>query len=171
MEEQWRPVIWHNDYEVSNLGNVRSWRPSGNSKLRPEHPRLLSQWNSNGYRAVTLSIKRQTKHFLVHTLVAEAFIGPRVDGLVVCHIDDNRLNNQVGNLKYGTYSDNGKDAVRNKKLKSGENHPLAKLSDKDVDIIRYLVLSLKKTHKEVADIFGIASSTVSGIINSGRRGV
>lgn len=169
MQEEWKPSSWHSDYEVSSFGNVRSWRPSGNSRSRPKNPKIMSQWNSNGYKAVTFSINQKTKHFLVHTLVAQAFIGPKKSGMVVCHIDDNRANNHVNNLKYGTYSDNGKDAVRNKRIKYGENHPSAKLSDKDVDIIRHLVLSLKKTHREVADIFGVASSTVSGIINSGRR--
>jgi DNA-binding transcriptional regulator LsrR (DeoR family) len=63
----------------------------------------------------------------------------------------------------------GARLCKNIKPKSGENHPNAKLSDKDIDIIRHLVLSLGKTHKEVANIFGVASSTISGIINSGRR--
>jgi hypothetical protein len=167
--EKWKKISWHEDYEVSNTGKVRSWRPQGNSRLRPKLARELSQWHLNGYFAVSLSVNQKMKNFTVHSLVAEAFLGPKPEGFIVCHIDDNRINNLVSNLKYGTYSENGKDAIKNKKLKSGESHPNAKLSDLDVDTIRHLVVSLGKTHREVADIFGVARSTISGIINSGRR--
>jgi len=167
--ERWTKTSWSDDYEVSDLGNVRSWRPKGNSKTKPTKPRLLSQWLSNGYPSVTLCVNQTMKNFLVHRLVAEAFLGAAPDKMVVCHIDDVKTNNNVKNLKYGTYSENGKDAVKNGKLGSGENSPVAKLSNIDVDTIRHLVVSLKKTHKEVADIFGVARSTVSGIMNSRRK--
>lgn len=169
MKEKWKAVEWSSDYEVSNLGNVRSWRPLGNSRNKPSQPSKISQWINNGYPTVTLSVKQKKKNISVHILVAEAFIGPRPDKNVICHKDDNKLNNYVNNLKYGTYSQNGKDAVKNGKLKSGEDSPVAKLSNADVDTIRYLVLSLGKTHKEVGDIFGVARTTVSGIINSRRQ--
>lgn len=169
MNEIWKKVSWSEDYEVSNLGNVRSWRPKGNGKTKPDNPRIVVQWLSNGYPSVTFSVNQISKNFLVHRLVAEAFIGPCPDKMIVCHIDDTKNNNVVNNLRYGTYSENGKDAVKNKKLASGENHPNAKLSNKDVDTIRHLVLSLGKTHQQVADIFGVARTTISGIINSRRK--
>jgi hypothetical protein len=169
MKEKWKSIEWSSDYEVSDLGNVRSWRPIGNSNQKPVNPKIISQWINNGYPTVTLSVKQKKKNISVHILVAEAFIGPRPDKNVICHKDDNKLNNMVSNLKYGTYSDNGKDAVKNGRLKSGEDSPKAKLSNADVDTIRHLVLSLDKTHREVADIFGVARSTVSGIINSRRQ--
>lgn len=45
--------------------------------------------------------------------MAEAFLGPRPDGLVVRHLDDDRTNNRASNLAYGTASDNQRDSVRN----------------------------------------------------------
>lgn len=169
MDEIWKPVSWSEDYEVSNCGHVRSWRPKGNSKNRPKEPRQISQWMSNGYPSVTLCIKQNMKNFMVHSLVAEAFIGPKPERHIICHKDDNKLNNNANNLYYGTYSQNAIDAVKNKKLKSGEDHPNSKLSNADIDVIRHLVISLNMTHQSVADIFGVARTTISGIINSGRR--
>ena len=170
MNEVWKEIAEYPKYEVSNLGKVRTWRKRGNFiNDLSDSPRLLKPWISNGYQMVTLIERGKKKHFAIHRLVAISFIGEVPDKHVVCHKDDNKLNNGVDNLYYGTYSQNGKDAVMNKKLKSGENHPDAKLSNADVDTIRHLVVSLGKTHREVADIFGVASSTVSGIINSGRR--
>lgn len=170
MQEIWKSIFNCDGYEVSNLGNVRSWNKPGNHKNKKlAEPVLLSFWYSNGYAMVTLSIDKKKKNLSIHSLVAQAFIGQRPDKSIIRHLDDNKRNNSVDNLKYGTYSENGKDAVRNKKLASGENHPLSKLSNSDIDTIRHLVLSLGMTHKSVAEIFGVARSTISGIINSGRR--
>lgn len=170
MNEAWKPIAEYPKYEISNLGNVRTWRKRGNFKNDiSDSPKILKPWLSNGYQMVTLIERGKKKHFAIHRLVAISFIGEVPDRHVVCHKDDNKLNNRLDNLYYGTYSQNGKDAVMNKRLRSGENHPDAKLSDADVDTIRHLVVSLGKTHKEVADIFGVARTTISGIINSGRR--
>jgi hypothetical protein len=170
MIEEWQPIKDFPGYEISSLGNVRTWRNRGNFKNDlSDTSKGLRPWISNGYKMVTLTKPGSRKHFAIHRLVAIHFIGDVPEKHVVCHKNDNKLDNSVQNLYYGTYSQNGKDAVRNKKLRSGEDHPDAKLSNSDVDTIRHLVVSLGKTHREVADIFGIASSTVSGIINSGRR--
>lgn len=50
---------------------------------------------------------------MVHILVAEAFIGPRPKNADVCHYDDDKSNNAVENLRYGTRSENVHDSVRN----------------------------------------------------------
>lgn len=60
------------------------------------------------YQAVKLNRKR----FLIHTLVLEAFVGPRPEGAVCCHIDGDPTNNHVTNLRWGSYSDNNHDLVR-----------------------------------------------------------
>lgn len=48
----------------------------------------------------------------VHGLVAEVFIGPRPEGLDVCHNDGDKSNNRASNLRYDTHSENQKDEVR-----------------------------------------------------------
>lgn len=42
---------------------------------------------------------------LIHNMVAEVFLGPRPKGLMIDHIDRNKLNNSVDNLRYVTLSD------------------------------------------------------------------
>lgn len=51
----------------------------------------------------------------VHTLVLEAFVGPRPTGGVARHLDDNGENNAVENLCWGTVSENNYDLVANGK--------------------------------------------------------
>lgn len=65
--------------------------------------------SNTGY--LMLSIKQQ--HYRVHALVAEVFLGPRPEGMFVCHKDDVRTNNRLSNLYYGTHSENTVDSVRN----------------------------------------------------------
>jgi hypothetical protein len=48
----------------------------------------------------------------VHSLVAEAFIGPRPIGLEVRHLDGDSTNNAVDNLRYGTHAENMQDRVK-----------------------------------------------------------
>jgi hypothetical protein len=51
-----------------------------------------------------VSFKKKT--YKVHQLVAEAFLGPRPDGYVVYHIDEDATNNVPDNLKYTTRAEN-----------------------------------------------------------------
>jgi len=45
-------------------------------------------------------------------MVLEAFVGPCPEGMECCHRDGNPANNHVGNLYWGTRSENLYDAVR-----------------------------------------------------------
>lgn len=99
---EWRPVVgFEGRYEVSDDGQVRS--------LCWERVRILKPGlSSNKYFTVTIG-RGNTR--TVHSLVAEAFLGPRPEGMEVLHIDGSRDNNHVSNLRYGTRSQNIQDAV------------------------------------------------------------
>jgi predicted XRE-type DNA-binding protein len=169
MKEEWRKLAWSLDYEVSNLGRVRSWKPYGRSLNRPTKPYIKSQWLLNGYPAVILTDGKKRKSCMVHTLVAECFIGPRPKDYVVAHLDDNRKNNKLNNLRYATRSENMKDALKNNKLRVGENHPKSKLSSLQVAEIRHLVVDLGWKQQRVANLFNISKSSVNQIINNKKR--
>lgn len=97
--KQWKNTQYEN-YIVSSDGEV--FNTKTNRKLKNS----LSK--SNGYYKVSLSVKGYgSKVIEVHRLVAEAFI-PRNQSLklVVDHIDDNPLNNEVSNLQWITQKNN-----------------------------------------------------------------
>lgn len=99
----WRAIPgYEGEYEVSDDGRVRNVRTM--HVLRPS-------LNGPGYRQVNLHVDGVRKTRAVHALVAEAFIGPRPDGLVTRHLDGDELNNHPSNLVYGTPRDNALDAV------------------------------------------------------------
>ena len=87
--------------------------------------------NNNGYLSVTLSKNGKTKMFLVHRLVANAFIQNPLNLPVINHRDENPLNNHVDNLEFCTqkYNSNYGSCQKRRvaKLKGKfVNGPLAK---------------------------------------------
>lgn len=111
MTEEWRPVVgYEGQYEVSNLGRVRSLaREVKNGRgVRRLRERILKprRRNQYGHAGVVLTGQR---HRTVHSLVAEAFIGPRPEGLEVRHLNGDRTDNRATNLAYGTRSENHRD--------------------------------------------------------------
>lgn len=74
----------------------------------------------------------------IHSVVAEAFIGPRPTGMVVRHVDGNRYNNAASNLAYGTPNENVYDSVKHKTYKGSKNGR-AVLDERHVALIRMLL--------------------------------
>lgn len=96
-------------YKISNLGNVLSLsKGDGNGNK----DRLLLQESTKKqhttYKRVTLSKKGKTKRFLVHRLVAEAFLPNDNNKPHINHLDNNGSNNTVTNIEWCTHSENMK---------------------------------------------------------------
>ena len=96
MEEIWKIVV--KDYEVSNFGNIRR----GGCEIKG------SIMNS-GYRYFQLQENGKRKNYLIHQLVAYNFIGERPDKFDIDHIDRNKLNNNVSNLRYISHKENSQN--------------------------------------------------------------
>lgn len=128
---EWRPVVgWEGFYEVSSDGQVRNVASGPGRKVG----RVLS---ANAARYVQVSLCRDGKPVTqyVHRLVCEAFHGSPPEGMTdVLHWDDDPTNNNALNLRWGTVSDNLRDAVRNGSYRNQNtdkthcirNHPLPK---------------------------------------------
>lgn len=114
--EEWRPVVgFEGQYEVSDQGRVRSL------------PRTLDYIDGRSGKTCTRSLRGKvirpgvapSGHLNntqigkgVHCIVAEAFIGPRPDGMETRHIDGDPSNNRLVNIEYGTRSENAADSKR-----------------------------------------------------------
>ena len=122
--ERWKPVVgWEGFYEVSDRGRVRSCERTidypASKRARPYTavvaPKMRKQTPAaqGKYLAVTLirpGVPQQKPY--VHTLVLEAFVGPRPDGLVCRHRNGNNHDNRLRNLAWGTYAENNRDTVQ-----------------------------------------------------------
>lgn len=117
------------------------------------------QITNRGYRYIQVGGKR----YLVHRLVAEAYIQNPENKRCVNHIDENKLNNSISNLEWVTHSENMKHFYRNKTYKlSGENNCNAKLSPTDVGVILKL-LGADEPATKIAKYFEVGHTTIYNI--------
>lgn len=87
-------------YSISEIGEVLSIKKN---KL------LKKQIDKYGYEYIIIRDKNQIKKkHMIHILVYESFIGQRKKGLVIDHIDNNRVNNSIENLRQITIRQNSR---------------------------------------------------------------
>jgi DNA invertase Pin-like site-specific DNA recombinase len=84
--------------------------------------------------------------------------------MIIRHLDGNSLNNNLNNLKYGTYKENYNDSVRHGTNQIGIRNPRAVLSEEDVQDIR-LRLSIGELQKNIAKKYGVNTATIFSIKN------
>lgn len=107
-EEEWSDIQgYEGTYWVSSQGRVIS-RP----RLRSQGGVLKTNYNSNGYAIVSLSLPgRGVKTPLVHKLVMNTFVGPPPPGHIICHRNGDPGLSCLSNLRYDTPASNSKDMV------------------------------------------------------------
>lgn len=161
--EIWKKIEGFENYEISNLGIVKSLsRESkfGNSYIISKEI-ILKHWiDKKGYSYVTLRANNLSKSFLIHRLVGIHFIENTLNKPQINHIDGNKNNNNVENLEWSTAKENLKHAVDfglNKK--HGIYNYRSKLTKKDVIFIRNSNLK----QKILSEKFKITQSTISRI--------
>jgi hypothetical protein len=114
----WKTLEEVQGYEVSALGEIRC-------VLRGQGRRfgqvLSPHRSSRGYWEVRIRVDGKSKIVSVHRAVCAAFYGPCPDGMQVRHLDGDKNNNRLDNLRYGTPKENGEDNARLAAIPRGED--------------------------------------------------
>lgn len=105
-DEIWKDVVdYEGLYQVSSFGRVKNKRTS---------LILKGSVNKSGYVDVKLYGKEKNKTVSIHILVAMAFLGYKPNGTkhIVCdHIDNNKQNNNLFNLRLITHRNNVRKGI------------------------------------------------------------
>jgi hypothetical protein len=128
--EEWRTVAgFEGRYEVSNHGRVRSIA---------RIPRIRKLGLASGYHTLQLGPRGARHTYLIHRLVAQAFIPNPDNKPEVNHLHEPKTNNRADNLEWATRPENTEHAVINDLVGHGEAKPNHILTEVEVIELRIL---------------------------------
>lgn len=163
--EEWRAIPNYEEYEVSNFGRVKRLaynKPVCGGSLQHCEERILAlQPRKHGYKAVMLSKNSKVKSFLVHRLVAFAFIPNPKNLPHINHKDENPSNNCVNNLewcnqKYNSNYGTSKERISTK-LKNGILSKSVEQYDKEGNYINEYPSAIEASRVLHINVSGIVS--------------
>ena len=146
--EEWKWIEGYEDeYKISNHGRIKSFK--GNK----EKIMTLKRDGKDRYLMIALSKLGEVKYYLVHRLVAMAFIHNPNNLPQVNHIDGNTKNNHIKNLEWVTGAENIHHAYENNLIKI-ERGVL------QLDLISGKIVREYKSITEASEVTGINKSTI-----------
>lgn len=165
-KEIWEQIKGFEDYEISNLGNVRSYNKTPDIHI---HKSMRVNHTKEGYEIITLT---KTRKYLVHRLVAETFLENPENKKEVNHKDLNKQNNEVDNLEWVSHSENMKHAYTNGVIQLPEGGKETQwkrvLTDEQVREIRntYIPHSKEFGMKALAKKYGVSESVIKRVAHN-----
>ena len=166
--EIWRDVAGYSEaYQVSSMGRVRSTDrtinlTNGNQRHLIGH--LIQPHNNGlGYMQVNLINESHKLHaMLVHKLVLDTFMPLSTDELQslsdVDHINNDRADNRLSNLRRVTHADNLRKAHRMNQIR----HACIAIDDNGEIVLK------AKSMTEMAELLGVSQTAISAHVNSGK---
>lgn len=134
-----RPCPSFHGYSATDAGNIISHRKRVGRTwvVDPDYVKPMKGYvASHGYLVVGVYGGAKFRVIQSYVLVADAFHGPRPEGLMTRHLDGDKTNNAPSNLKYGTAKENSEDAIRHGTRPKGCRGPNSKFEDSEVRMLR-----------------------------------
>ena len=158
-------------YDVSNYGRLRSFQSVSKVDQDPQQSitsgKLIKGSVIQGYRSLNIRSEGKTLNRYIHKLVAEYYVRrERPDQIFVIHLDHDKLNNFVDNLRWVTKDEM---VAHNRENPNVKNRPAVrgtsnyKLTESKVKIIKKLLLNDKNRLKMIAKQFGITHTQLNRI--------
>ncbi|HET8884776.1 MAG TPA: NUMOD4 domain-containing protein [Salinimicrobium sp.] len=160
-DEEWKEIVFDEKisekekFKISNYGRIINCKRSEDF--------LMKKYFINGYQTVPLKQKsgKATSRY-VHKLVAEHFL-EQGDGIHVIHLNYEKTDNHVKNLKWATKSEKEKHQFTNPDFKKRlenqpKRRPYAKLTETRVKLIKRKINdpNRRTRMKMIAKQFGVS---------------
>ncbi len=158
--EKWKDVTFDEKinkseiYKISNYGRILN--------CKGEEEVLVKDYYINGYQTLPLKqkVKRKYTSRYVHKLVAQHFLEKGKDDKYVIHLDYDKLNNKVENLKWATKEEKERHQFSNPEHKNRKNpgRRYSKLTETQVKFIKRKINdpNRRTRMKMIAKQFGIS---------------
>jgi hypothetical protein len=163
-----RDIPGAHGYCASSCGDIWSSLTFHKTKFTGWHklkPARIPTTHGRTYLVVDIrkdGIKRQ---WSVHSLILEAFIGRRPEGMEGCHFPDpDPTNNNLSNLRWDTPSGNNRDKVFQGTHQLGSKNPRSKLVESDIPEIRQLS-ALGWSKAAIARRFSVSVGLIRMVLN------
>jgi hypothetical protein len=130
-------------------------------RLKNRFDRIIKGSLHGGYyRTGIVNNKNQTKSVLIHTLIARIFLGPPPDDTyTVDHIDGNRINNHVTNLRWASPKEQRMNQKREGKRRSSK--PITQMASDGTEIFTWLKI------RDASAFLGLSHTNLSKVCKNG----
>lgn len=165
--ERWA-AIKDTHYDISTEGRIRFKNQKGNYQLSP-----AKGYRINGYIRVHLANRGSGLNIFLHKEVLQAFTPKKCNNCYAKHIDGNKENNRLNNLKW---TPRNSVKVFYNKLKTlnylaadgSITKKRSKISAGDVQVM-HLLFAEGKSQNEISKHFNITQAYVNILLKSGIR--
>lgn len=148
-------------YRVGEDGSV--WKYS---KKRKQWRVLKPKKARGNYDSVALYCNAQSRYFMNHRLVLEAFVGPCPDGLEACHNDGNPQNNKVNNLRWDTRESNMSDKLIHGTSRRGKPRTWVSRAELTLDEVKEILKRYENGEKirQLERVYEVSYDTIRNIV-------
>lgn len=156
-----RVIPFAKDYAITPSGRVFSRRIKWTSGQ--EWREMKPQLQNTGYHSIFLRTDTcGVRSYSVHVLVLTVFVGERPNGYHAAHLDGNRANSVLENLRWVTRRENQSHMRLHGTALLGEKNHIAKLTTADIPNIRE-GLSSRTPLRILSAKYGVARQTLTDI--------
>jgi len=119
------------------------------------------------YPICTFYVNSKNFTLRYHNIISDAFLTSNENNYpIVEHLDDNKANFKLSNLKRSTYKENSISSKINGKTLLGENHPASKLTDQQTRTIKSILKMTDRysvRYSAIAETFKVSKSIIRDI--------